>query len=95
MRFDTWFFLIAVGDDVIDAAPNRESIEMRWIEPRAALREHQAGAMPMVFPTLRNLEAIESFQSSDALIASRKGVDIRPVQPLLVSEGGRKKIVLP
>ena len=95
MRFDTWFFLIAVRDAVIDAVPNRESMEIRWIEPREALRLHRSQEMPMVFPTVKNLEAIEAFDSAAELIASRHGATIEPVQPRLVIDGGRKKIVLP
>ena len=95
MRFDTWFFLIAVRDAVIDAVPNRESLEMRWIEPREALRLHSSNEKPMVFPTVKNLEAIEAFDSAAELIASRHGATIEPVQPRLVIDGGRKKIVLP
>jgi 8-oxo-dGTP pyrophosphatase MutT (NUDIX family) len=95
MRFDTWFFLIAVHDAVIDAVPNRESLEMRWIEPREALRLHSSNEMPMVFPTVKNLEAIEAFDSAAELIASRHGATIEPVQPRLVIDDGRKKIVLP
>lgn len=95
MRFDTWFFLVSVSDDVIEPVPNREAVEMRWIEPHEALSLNGSGEMPMVFPTVKNLEALESFHSAETLIASRRGADIQPVQPLLVNEGGRKKIVLP
>jgi 8-oxo-dGTP pyrophosphatase MutT (NUDIX family) len=95
MRFDTWFFLVAVSKKIVEAIPNREAIEMRWIEPREALERNRRGEMPMVFPTIKNLEAIESFQSAESLITSRRGADIKPLQPRMVSEGGRKKIVMP
>ena len=49
----------------------------------------------MVFPTIKNLEAIDGVTSRDALLASRRGAKIEPVQPLLVVDGKRKKIVLP
>jgi 8-oxo-dGTP pyrophosphatase MutT (NUDIX family) len=95
IRFDTWFFLIAVSEKVVEAIPNREAMEMRWIAPREALERNRRDEMPMVFPTIKNLEAIESFGSAEDLIASRRESDIKPVQPRMVSEGGRKKIVMP
>ena len=95
MRFDTWFFLVQVVADTIDALQNREAVEMIWIEPAEALARHKRDEMPMVFPTIKNLEAISPFSSAAAVIDSRRGADIRPIQPRMIVEGGRKKIVLP
>jgi hypothetical protein len=45
----------------------------------------------MIFPTVKNLEAIRDYTSSRALIESRIGADIRAIQPILVD----RKPVLP
>lgn len=95
MRYDTWFFLFRTGDEVIDARVNREATDVRWVTPPEAIEAHKAGTFPLVFPTLKNLEAIAPFATADELIATRRGAHIEAIQPLLVSEGGRKKIVLP
>lgn len=95
MRFDTWFFLMKVREDVIDPVDSHESDAMSWIEPRKAIARHEAGTFPLVFPTLKNLEAIADHASAEELIASRRGITIAPVMPRMIVENGRKKIVLP
>jgi hypothetical protein len=37
-----------------------------------------------VLPTLKNLEALCGFDSVDALLESRRGITIEPVEPVLV-----------
>ena len=83
-RFDTYFFLTVVTRDVVATAEQTEAVEVTWIAPSDALARHADGAMEMVFPTLRNLEAIESFETASALIESRRGATIEPVQPVIV-----------
>jgi hypothetical protein len=39
----------------------------------------------MVFPTIKNLEAIAGATSVEALLASRRGVEIKSVEPILVN----------
>jgi 8-oxo-dGTP pyrophosphatase MutT (NUDIX family) len=94
-RFDTLFFLTAVPRDVPVTLQEAEAVQYVWISPAAALARFKAGEMAMVFPTIRNLEAIAGARSSAELIDSRRGALIEPVQPIMVVENGRKKIVLP
>lgn len=94
-RFDTYFFLLPI-DSSHEASPeHREGVELRWLTPSDALRLHGAGSFSMVFPTIRNLEAIAGAASISALLESRRNVDIPITQPTLIVEGGRKRIVLP
>ena len=83
-RFDTYFFLTRAPEGTVASAEQNEIVEVRWISPSEALEAHRARTMQMIFPTLRNLEAIEGFPTIDELIASRHGVTIEPVQPVLV-----------
>jgi len=89
-RFDTYFFLAAAGRDAIASAENVEAVEVTWIAPSEAIDKLQ-----IVFPTLKNLEAIAGFSSTSELLASRRGVEIATTRPVLVVEDGRKKIILP
>ena len=66
-----------------------------WTSPADALARMKKGEMPMVFPTIKNLEALISASSSSEAIEARRGAVIEPVQPRMVVENGRKKIVLP
>jgi 8-oxo-dGTP pyrophosphatase MutT (NUDIX family) len=78
-RFDTYFFLTKCGSDAVATVENVEAVDVRWLSPDAALDE-----LKMVFPTIKNLEALRGFASSDALIASRRGAKIEAVEPVLV-----------
>jgi recombination protein RecT len=94
-RFDTYFFLTKVGRELEASGEDNEALEVTWIAPEEALARHAAGSMPMVFPTLKNLEAILGYDSTDALLDARRGADIQPIQPVLVIEDGQKKLVIP
>jgi 8-oxo-dGTP pyrophosphatase MutT (NUDIX family) len=94
-RFDTYFFIATTGRDVVATAENDEAVDVVWIAPSEALSRHGDGRMQMVFPTVKNLEAIAGFRDSASLIASREGAEIAPIQPVLVVEGGQKKLVIP
>lgn len=89
-RFDTYFFLAVVGRDSIASAENVEAVEVTWISPAEAI-----GKLQIVFPTLKNLEAIAGFTSAEELLASRRGVEIATTRPVLIVEDGRKRIILP
>lgn len=84
-RFDTFFFLANVARDVVATAEQRETTEVRWIHPAGALTQHRDRKMHMVFPTLRNLEALAGFDNARALMESRRGATIEPVLPVLIN----------
>jgi len=79
-RFDTYFFLAKVSRDVVATVENNEAVESVWITPSDALIH-----LKMVFPTIKNLEALRGFDSADALIASRRGAEIKAIEPVLVN----------
>lgn len=83
-RFDTWFFIAKVAGDMQATPEHSEAIEVVWVHPADALARHAAREMQMVFPTLRNLEALAGFNSIDELIDSRRDAVIEPVMPVLV-----------
>ena len=80
-RFDTHFFLARVERDIDVTIDGREVVESMWIAPSDALQRRD---LRLVFPTIKNLEAIAVFENADALIASRRGAKIEPVLPVLV-----------
>jgi len=77
-RFDTYFFLAVAARDAVATVDNDEVVEAAWITPDDALAN-----LKMVFPTIKNLEAIRGFDSAAALIESRRGAKIEPVLPVL------------
>ena len=94
-RFDTRFYLVCVEDGTEGTPDDSEGLELVWLTPAAALRRHHEDSMPMVFPTIRTLEDLSSFASRRELVASRRGATIPVTRPVLVVDGGRKKIVIP
>jgi 8-oxo-dGTP pyrophosphatase MutT (NUDIX family) len=92
-RFDTCFFLAIAGADAVPSVDNGEdgeAVEVRWITPSAAIE-----TLPIVFPTLKNLEALAGFDTAKQLLDSRRGIDVPTTRPVLVFENGKKKIILP
>jgi 8-oxo-dGTP pyrophosphatase MutT (NUDIX family) len=79
-RFDTYFFLAKVPRDTQVTPGADEVAECRWIAPREALT-----TLKLMFPTIKNLEAVLGFDSADALIDSRRDVDIPTIEPVLVN----------
>ena len=75
-RFDTWFFLARVPRDVAVTIQESEVVDFLWMS--SARRD-----LKMVFPTIKNLEAIAGFESADELIESRRNAVIEPVMPVL------------
>jgi 8-oxo-dGTP pyrophosphatase MutT (NUDIX family) len=80
-RFDTYFFLAAIERDVNVTIDQREIVDAMWIAPRAALARRD---LHLVFPTIKNLEAIATFDNTRDLIESRSGAIIEAVMPVLV-----------
>src|SRR6185503_21254386 len=60
-RFDTWFFLARAPRDIVVTLQEEEAVDFAWIAPKDALaRRKEFG---MVFPTIKNLEAIANATS--------------------------------
>jgi len=94
-RFDTYFFLAEVDRQTVATNENREATETAWIAPADAIRRESEGTFPMVFPTIKNLEAIRDFDSVAALLGSRRGIEVPTTRPILELSGGLNRIVLP
>jgi len=79
-RFDTYFYLAKAPRDADAIVDGTEAVDHVWITPERALHE-----LKMVFPTIKNLEALAGFDSAEALLESRRGAVIEPVQPVLIN----------
>ena len=54
-----------------------ETTEAAWFEPRAALDAHAAGELALVFPTIKQLESLLPYSSSDEALEAARGRDGR------------------
>jgi 8-oxo-dGTP pyrophosphatase MutT (NUDIX family) len=84
-RFDTYFFLATVSREAVATAEQNEVVAVTWLHPSDALAKHASREMQMVFPTLRNLEAITGFETSAALLDARRNAIVDTVEPVLVN----------
>jgi recombination protein RecT len=94
-RFDTCFYLWQAPEGAEAAPDDREAVQAVWLAPGEALERNRRGGMPMVFPTLKNLEALVPFRSTRDLLAARRGAAIPTTRPAIMVEGGQKRVVIP
>jgi 8-oxo-dGTP pyrophosphatase MutT (NUDIX family) len=95
-RFDTRFFTASVPPGQTAVHDDFETVETVWIRPADALARHEAGEFELIFPTIRNLQAISRFPTSAALLEAAAAAESVPaVMPRVVSDGNGVRIVLP
>ena len=95
-RFDTWFFLAQVPDDLAhDALPsNLESLNPRWLSPAHALEFHEEGSIFLAPPTRSILERMAHTESLEELL---RLVDrpLKPIHPRFIDHNQQKLLILP
>ncbi len=96
-RYDTRFFVAAAPPGQIAAHDAGETIAEVWISPHDALARHRAGDIEIIFPTIRNLQAIGRFATSAELLeaAERASSAVPAIEPRVVPDGNGMRIVLP
>ena len=74
-----------------------ETIAEVWISPDDALARHRAGEIEIIFPTIRNLQAIGRFATSAELLeaSARAASAVPAIEPRVVPDGNGMRIVLP
>jgi 8-oxo-dGTP pyrophosphatase MutT (NUDIX family) len=95
VRFDPHFFLATLPPGQEPTIDGEEIVDQGWFTPTAALAAHERGEIALVFPTIKHLEQLGAFASVDELLDHARGREVGPVQPRVVTEGGRGRIILP
>ncbi|HUA12177.1 MAG TPA: NUDIX hydrolase [Solirubrobacteraceae bacterium] len=95
IRFDTHFFLAELPAGQQAQVDGEECVDLRWLSPAAALAASRSGELPMVFPTIKHLEQIESFRAVGELLDYARGRTVEAVEPRVVMEGEVARILLP
>ncbi len=95
-RYDTRFFVAAAPAGQIPVHDDKELVANTWVTPAEALDLHRRGDMQLILPTIKNLEAIDRFGSSAALLdAARGAVSVPTIEPRIVADGNGVRILLP
>lgn len=91
LRYDVRFFIAHMPDDQVAEPHGTEAVEARWIAPRDALAEADAGRMLLMAPTRAALEHLLEHDDVAALVAA---ADARAIVPrmdrLLIDEHGQE-----
>jgi 8-oxo-dGTP pyrophosphatase MutT (NUDIX family) len=95
-RYDTRFFVVAAPPEQHPVHDDRETIATIWVNPSDALEQQRQGALEMIFPTIKNLEAISRFDSAGDLLAAAAAIDeVVTVLPRVVNDDHGIRILLP
>jgi hypothetical protein len=95
IRFDTWFYLAPLPAGAQPRVDGEEVVDLRWYEPQAALDAARDGELFLVFPTIKHLEQLRSFNSASELIEYARGRDVQPVEPRVVVSENEARVLLP
>jgi 8-oxo-dGTP pyrophosphatase MutT (NUDIX family) len=96
-RYDTRFFVAAAPPGQQAAHDAGETIAETWISPRRALEGHRRGDFEIIFPTVRNLQAISRFGTSAALLEAAESASrsVPTIEPRVIADGNGVRILLP
>jgi 8-oxo-dGTP pyrophosphatase MutT (NUDIX family) len=95
VRYDTRFYL-ALAPPHCSPEPDRsEIVDAAWFAPGDALERHSAGEMLLVFPTIKQLEALLVYPTAEEALAGADSHDVEPILPRVVMGGDEPRVLLP
>jgi 8-oxo-dGTP pyrophosphatase MutT (NUDIX family) len=95
LRFDTRFY-VALAPPHSSPEPDASEItDVAWIGPSEALERHAAGDLKLVFPTIRNLEALVPYASAEEVLAAARDRVVQPILPKVIGTEDEWRVVLP
>ena len=95
-RYDTRFFVAHPPEWQVAVHDDHEVIANLWIRPGDALERHARGEFELIFPTVRSLEALQRFDTADAVVRHAAAIShIEPILPTIVDGEHGMRIVLP
>ncbi len=94
-RFDAYFFLALAPAHTPPCADGVETTDAAWFEPASAIEAQAAGELILAFPTIKQLEALLPFRTSDEAIAAHREATIEPILPKVIGTPEDNRVVLP
>lgn len=97
VRFDTWFFLAVAPPGTVVEPDGFEMTDALWVTPADAVAACESEEMAIVFPTLKQLEAlVPSRDAADAMATARANPDAEAVVlPKVIGNERSYRVVLP
>ncbi len=94
-RFDARFFLALAPAHSPPQPDGIETTEAGWFEPARALEAQAAGEIVLAFPTIKQLESLLPFGSSDEALAAHREIAVEPILPKVIGTPEDNRVVLP
>jgi len=94
IRFDTRFYVALAPAHSPPRPDGEETVDAGWFAPRRALDMRAAGELELVFPTIKHLESLLPYATSNQVLEA-VGHRVEPVLPKLIGEGEERRVVLP
>lgn len=94
-RFDAWFFLALAPAHTPPQADGVETVEATWFRPEEALSAHSEGELALAFPTVKQLESLLPFSTSEEAIEAHRGRAVEPILPKVIGTAEEHRVVLP
>jgi 8-oxo-dGTP pyrophosphatase MutT (NUDIX family) len=94
-RFDAWFFLALAPAHTPPRPDGIETVDAGWFEPAHVLEAHAAGEMAFAFPTVKQLESLLPFKTSDEVLAAHRKRIVEPILPKVIGSPEEHRVVLP
>jgi 8-oxo-dGTP pyrophosphatase MutT (NUDIX family) len=96
-RFDTWFFIAAAPPEAEAEPDGFEMTAARWVKPSLAVEQASSKEFAVVFPTLKQLEALMPYPHTEAALAAARADPeaTRPILPKVIGDHRHHRIVLP
>jgi len=95
-RYDTRFFVAALPAGQVAVHDDYETVDTVWVRPSEALERASAGEFDLIFPTMKNLQAVGRFSTSTELLSAAAAVERVPtILPRVVADDRGFRILLP
>ncbi len=96
-RYSTRFFIALAPPDQEAIHDGSEGVESTWISPEKAIKDGEEGKFPIILPTIKNLESIIGFSSTDKLLENKVKYqnEVSSIEPKFFMENGKMIGLLP
>lgn len=95
VRFDTRFYLALAPPHTSPKPDAREITEVAWFAPADALDRHGRDELKLVFPTIKDLEAMRGHATAEELLAAAREQGVRKILPKVLGTREDFRVVLP
>ena len=95
IRFDTHFFLAPLPAGAEPAIDGEEIVDLGWFAPGDALEAYGRGELQLVFPTIKQLEALLEYATVEQALTAARSQTVEPILPRFTVVDGEPQVLLP